>query len=126
VIRGSLLVIPIEEALIYIQPIYLRAEGGKIPELKRVIVAYENRIAMEETLDSALAAVFGGRIAPDKETTGIVPREPGVPRVPETGQNVLRQASDHYNRALEAQRRGDWALYGEEIRKLGDLLRSAK
>ncbi|MDZ4384539.1 MAG: UPF0182 family protein, partial [Nitrospirota bacterium] len=57
VIRGSLLVIPIEEALIYIQPIYLRAEGGKIPELKRVIVAYENRIAMEETLDSALASV---------------------------------------------------------------------
>ncbi|HCN20027.1 MAG TPA: membrane protein, partial [Planctomycetia bacterium] len=49
VIRGNLLVIPIEEALIYIQPIYLRAEGGKIPELKRVIVAYENRIAMEET-----------------------------------------------------------------------------
>jgi uncharacterized membrane protein (UPF0182 family) len=126
VIRGNLLVIPIEEALIYIQPIYLRAEGGKIPELKRVIVAYENRIAMEETLDSALASVFGGRVASDKETAGIVPREPGVPRVPETGQNVLRQASDHYNRALEAQRRGDWALYGEEIRKLGDLLRSAK
>ncbi len=123
VIRGSLLVIPIEEALIYIQPIYLRAEGGKIPELKRVIVAYENRIAMEETLDSALASVFGGRVAQDKETDGTVVREP---RVPELGQNVLRQASDHYNRALEAQRRGDWALYGEEIRKLGDLLKSAK
>ena len=117
------MVIRIEEALIYIQPIYLRAEGGKIPELKRVIVAYENGIAMEETLDSALASVFGGRVATEKETAGIVPR---VPRVPETGQNVLRQASDHYNRALEAQRRGDWALYGEEIRKLGDLLKSAK
>src|SRR3990172_8056097 len=123
VIRGNLLVIPIEEALIYIQPIYLRAEGGKIPELKRVIVAYENRIAMEETLDSALASVFGGRVAQDKETAGTVAREP---KAPETGQNVLRQASDHYNRALEAQRRGDWALYGEEIRKLGDLLKSAK
>jgi len=123
VIRGNLLVIPIEEALIYIQPIYLRAEGGKIPELKRVIVAYENRIAMEETLDSALASVFGGRVATEKETAGIVAREP---RVPVTGQNVFQQARDHYNRALEAQRRGDWALYGEEIRKLGDLLRSAK
>jgi len=120
VIRGSLLVIPIEEALIYIQPIYLRAEGGKIPELKRVIVAYENRIAMEETLDSALASVFGGRVSQDKETTGVVHKEP------ETGQNVFQKARDHYNRALEAQRRGDWALYGEEIRKLGDLLKSAK
>ncbi|MBI5407375.1 MAG: UPF0182 family protein, partial [Nitrospirae bacterium] len=120
VIRGSLLVIPIEEALIYIQPIYLRAEGGKIPELKRVIVAYENRIAMEETLDSALASVFGGRVVQDKETART------VTRVPELGQNVLQQAKDHYNRALEAQRRGDWTLYGEEIRKLGDLLKSAK
>ncbi len=120
VIRGNLLVIPIEEALIYIQPIYLRAEGGKIPELKRVIVAYENRIAMEETLDSALASVFGGRVAQDKETARVVSREP------ETGRNVFQQARDHYNRALEAQRRGDWALYGEEIRKLGELLRSAK
>ena len=67
---------------------------------------------MEETLDSALASVFGGRVAPDKETAGIVHREP------ERGQNVFQQARDHYNRALEAQRRGDWALYGEEIRKL--------
>ena len=120
VIRGNLLVIPIEEALIYIQPIYLRAEGGKIPELKRVIVAYENRIAMEETLDAALSSVFGGRVTQDKETARVVTKEP------ETGQNVFQQAKDHYNRALEAQRRGDWALYGEEIRKLGDLLRSAK
>jgi len=44
----------------------------------------------------------------------------------DTGQNVFQKARDHYNRALEAQRRGDWALYGEEIRKLGDLLRGAK
>ena len=63
VIRGNLLVIPIEESLIYVQPIYLRAEGGKIPELKRVIVAHENRIAMEETLDLALAGVFGGKVS---------------------------------------------------------------
>ena len=75
---------------------------------------------MEETLDSALASVFGGRVAPDKETAGVVHKEP------ETGQNVFQQARDHYNRALEAQRRGDWTLYGEEIRKLGDLLKSAK
>ncbi|MDI6820998.1 MAG: UPF0182 family protein [Patescibacteria group bacterium] len=120
VVKGNLLVIPIEESLIYIQPIYLRAEGGKIPELKRVIVAYENRIAMEETLDSALAAVFGGRVASGKETTGTTPEGPAIK------QNTIERIRDYFNRALEAQRRGDWALYGEEIKKLGELLESAK
>ncbi|MBA3646454.1 MAG: UPF0182 family protein, partial [Gemmatimonadaceae bacterium] len=60
VIRGELLVIPIEESLIYVQPIYLRAEGGSIPELKRVVVAHENRVVMGETLEEGLNALFGG------------------------------------------------------------------
>ena len=61
VIQGTLLVIPIEESLIYIRPLYLRAAGGLIPELKRVIVAYQNQIVMEATLDEALARLFSGR-----------------------------------------------------------------
>ena len=65
VIQGTLLVIPIEESLLYIRPLYLRAAGGRIPELKRVIVAYQNQIVMEATLDEALARLFpkGGRPA---------------------------------------------------------------
>ena len=59
VIQGTLLVIPIEESLIYIRPLYLRAAGGRIPELKRVIVAYQNQIVMEETLALALDRLFG-------------------------------------------------------------------
>src|SRR5881296_2678605 len=59
VIRGNLLVIPIEESLIYVMPLYLRAQGGRIPELKRVVVAYQNRVVMEETLDAGLAQLFG-------------------------------------------------------------------
>src|ERR1043166_4729830 len=58
VIQGTLLVIPIEESLLYIRPLYLRAAGGRIPELKRVVVAYQNRIVMEETLDASLARLF--------------------------------------------------------------------
>ena len=58
VIQGKLLVIPIEESLLYIRPLYLRAAGGRIPELKRVIVAYQNQIVMEETLEAALARLF--------------------------------------------------------------------
>ena len=70
VIQGTLLVIPIEESLLYIRPLYLRAAGGRIPELKRVIVAYQNQIVMEETLDEALGRLFprGSGGAPDRGT----------------------------------------------------------
>src|SRR5688572_25785114 len=59
VIRGELLVLPIEESLIYVQPLYLRAQGGRIPELKRVIVAHESRVAMDSTLELGLTRLFG-------------------------------------------------------------------
>ena len=59
VIQGTLMVIPIEESLIYVRPLYLRAQAGRIPELTRVIVAYQNRIVMEPTLDLAIARLFG-------------------------------------------------------------------
>src|SRR5258708_14766277 len=64
VIRGNLLIIPIEESLIYVQPLYLRAEGGRIPEMKRVVVAYQNRVVMEETLEAGVGRVFGGAVEP--------------------------------------------------------------
>src|SRR6202008_2270784 len=60
VIQGTLLVIPIENSLLYIRPLYLRGTGGRIPELKRVIVAYQNHIVMEETLDAGIARIFRG------------------------------------------------------------------
>jgi len=128
VIRGNLLVIPIEESLIYVQPIYLRAEGGRIPELKRVIVAHENRIAMEKTLDLALERVFGGQVAVDGSTPLTTSKDEtaAVPDKPALSQDLIQQAKDHFDRAMSAQRRGDWALYGEEIRKLGEVFESAR
>ena len=60
VIRGNLLVVPIERSLVYVEPLYIAAEKGQLPELKRVIVGFGDRIAMDETLDGALARVFGG------------------------------------------------------------------
>src|SRR5207247_9410570 len=60
VIRGNLLVIPIERSLVYVEPLYIAAEKGQLPELKRVIVGFGDRIVMEETLDGAIARVFGG------------------------------------------------------------------
>src|SRR4030042_4479704 len=73
VIPGTLLVIPVEESLIYVQPIYLKAETGQIPELKRIIVAYENSIAMEETLEQSLARVFGSEFSRTAQSPASVP-----------------------------------------------------
>ena len=130
VIQGTLLVIPIEEALLYIRPLYLRASGGRIPELKQVIVAYQNEIAMEETLDGALTRLFGrGTGAPPARAlpaaalladAGSRQPEPGAPA--EQPDGLVSQAGDHYRRALQAQRDGDWAQYGEAIEQLGEVL----
>jgi hypothetical protein len=124
VIRGDLLVIPIEQSLLYVQPLYLQAEGGRIPELKRVVVAYQNQVVMEETLDAGLTRLFGG-------SSGVVtqPERPaateaaGAPALGETElRSLLGEARRRYEAALAAQRAGDWARYGEEIRRLGELL----
>ena len=132
VIQGTLLVIPIEESLIYIRPLYLRADGGQIPELKRVIVAYQNQIVMEETLDAALDRIFPGGARPARPGTTPVAEPEGL-EAPQPGatpgsniDSLAAQARNHYQRALQAQREGNWALYGEEIKKLGEVLEKMK
>ena len=123
VIRGDLLVIPINEALLYVQPLYLEAEGGRIPELKRVVVAFQDQVVMRETLEAALADLFGGsstgQPAP-QVATGTPPQ--ATPAEATTVQAQLAEARRRYQAALAAQREGDWARYGEEIRRLGELL----
>jgi uncharacterized membrane protein (UPF0182 family) len=126
VIRGDLLVIPIEEALLYVQPIYLRAEGGRIPELKRVVVAYQNRVLMRETLDEGLTEMFGGRPGRGAPAAVLAADTLGVPE-PATRDSrlatLIDQARRHYDAAIQAQRDLDWATYGEEMRRLGEVLR---
>ena len=121
VIRGELLVIPIEESLIYVQPIYLRAEGGTIPELKRVVVAHENRVAMGETLEEGLNLLFGSG-APSRPA--ITASEAGSAPAADVG--LLSQAQQHYDRAIAAQRAGDWSAYGREIDQLGSVLKQLR
>jgi uncharacterized protein len=125
VIQGTLLVIPIEEGLLYVRPLYLRAEAGKIPELKRVIVAYENKIAMEETLETALARIFQTNVAPVSPASGPAAQQTVSSATPATAGadlDLLRQAREAYDRAIQAQRQGEWARYGEELKKLGAVL----
>lgn len=118
---GNLLVIPIEGSLIYVRPLYLRAEGGKIPELKRVIVAYENQITMAETLGQALDAVFSGAIDITQEPAVTEEETKAV-----TSEDLISQANTHYQAAIEAQKRGDWTAYGQEIEALGNVLNKLK
>jgi len=123
VIRGNLLVIPIEESLIYVMPLYLRAQGGRIPELKRVVVAYQNRVVMEETLDAGLAQLFGGGAEAARAPARVGATPGAAPATNARAADLARRANESYRRALEAQRAGDWARYGEELRRLEDLLR---
>jgi len=127
---GTLMVIPIEESLIYVRPLYLRAAGGRIPELSRVAVAYQDEIVMERTLEEALMRLFGGKkpAAPPPETTrNVEPAAPGAPPPPPPALTQLAdEARAHYDRALQAQRAGDWAKYGEELKRLGELLARMK
>lgn len=120
-IFGTLMVIPIKESLIYVQPLYLRAESGKIPELRRVIVAHDNRTVMEETLDKSLARLFGE--TPAKQTDGenqAAPNDQSAAPIDASG--LIEQAKQQYQKAIEAQRAGDWTKYGEEVKKLGETL----
>ena len=130
---GTLLVIPIEESLLYVRPLYLRSPEGKIPELKRVIVAYQNQIVMAETLKLALVQIFGPSIAPalatDRQqggTTSVVPTpteiEAPSPGPEDTIGELATEAQTHWDRAQQALRDGDFARFGEEWKALGEAL----
>jgi uncharacterized membrane protein (UPF0182 family) len=140
VIQGTLLVIPIKEALLYVRPLYLRGAGGRIPELKRVIVAYQSTIVMETSLEAALDRLFGAgttrgmRLQTDVSApaaaaptgdAGAAPRRPAGAAGPEF-EALAAEAREHYERAVAAQREGNWAAYGEEIKKLGEVLERMK
>ncbi len=127
VIQGPLLVIPIEKSLVYVRPLYLKAESGKIPELKRVIVAYENKIAMEETFEKGLNKIFGATSGESNDTTPNNSNESNNKQTTTQSTNtndtdLLQQAKDEYEAATAAQKEGDWAKYGEEIKNLGETL----
>jgi len=118
VIRGSLLVIPIERSLLYVQPLYLAASDKVgLPELRRVIVAYENDVIMEENLELALQRLFGAKKALAGRADG------AAVDIKTTTTDLAKEAMRVFERATELQRQGNWAGYGEEIKKLEQLLK---
>ncbi len=118
VIRGSLLVIPIEQSILYIEPIYLQAERGQLPELKRVVVASGDLIAMEETLAESLNAIYAGLSSEELPVTS-----PTAPERSDKLAELAKLAQEHYNKAQEYLKEGDWAGWGEELSEMSKALR---
>ena len=150
VIRGNLLVIPIKDTFIYVEPVYLEAKEEKaeapvqapakpglfgktqgagggpsrratpgvaaLPELKRVIVAFGNRLVMEKNLEMALSSVLGGQIITEQIAPASIPQTDGP-------SNLGLLALEHYNRAKGYMRQGQWAEYGRELENLEQVLK---
>src|SRR6056297_345161 len=119
VIRGNLIVYPIERSILYVEPIYLQAESGEIPELKRVVVSYGGQIVMSETLDGALAKIFGKA----EEVSEEVPQQEGQPSIlPEDMQGLANRAYEIFQEAQQAQQEGNWSKYGKKLEELNEVL----
>ena len=115
----GLLAIPIEKSLLYVQPLYLAASQGSLPELKRVIVAFGSQISMEETLEQSLQRLFGTK-------PGQVPErraEPTSPTLATDDRSLSRRALEHFQRSQELLKQGNWAGYGEEMKRVEALLK---
>ncbi|NLV71427.1 MAG: UPF0182 family protein [Actinobacteria bacterium] len=148
VIRGNLLVVPVNQSVMYFEPVYLQAQQSPIPELTRVIVGYGDDIVMEPTLTDALVKIFGPEAAPDATTTttsGTTTTTSAPPStttttkpdgsttttaegpsttLPADAAALIELANQHYEAAIEAQKRGDWAEYGNELEELGKVLQA--
>lgn len=127
-LRGNIFVIPVENSLMYVEPIYLQADNeSSLPEVKRVIAVYNDKIAYESTLGEALRTLFGSEIgeldhvgevdAPQGETTGEEPQGEGT-AVTGSQEELIQKANEAFNNAVSAQQSGDWASYGDYLKQL--------
>jgi uncharacterized membrane protein (UPF0182 family) len=133
VIRGTLLVIPVANSVLYVEPLYLAADtAGGLPQLKRVLLSYADNVVMEPTLDAALSKVFGGSFTPASAQLAPTATVAAEATTPARAQGVtaraeleglIREANQHFERAQQLLRQGDWSGYGDEMRRLGEILK---
>ncbi len=115
VTRGNLLVIPIDDSILYVEPLYIQAEQGQLPELKRVLVSDGERVVMEKDLATALDSLFGKK-KPVKIKAG----------EERTTEQLTEEAQQHYENILDAMADNDWSAFGDSFDKLGDVLKQLK
>jgi uncharacterized protein len=117
VIRGNLLVVPIGNSILYVTPLYLRAQTGQLPELKRVIAVYGDHVVMEQTLPEALAALFQAPSAAPASRTSAV-----INSIISPTSNTALEALAHYQRAIAELKAGNFGGFGSELAALQPLL----
>jgi uncharacterized protein len=131
VLRGNLLVIPLEDAVLYVQPMYIQAQSNPLPELKRVIVASTASVVMSDQLSTALTALGQGRsgevLAASQPQAQAQPPAPSgtgqaAAQAPPSPTTLATSARDHLRAAEAAAGRGDWATYGIEMATVHQLL----
>ncbi|MBQ2845949.1 MAG: UPF0182 family protein, partial [Firmicutes bacterium] len=118
--RGNLFIVPIEDSLLYIEPVYLEATNSSIPEVKRVIVVYGDRIAYEETLADALNSMFGEGSAEESAGSGDSSSSGGDKALSQS--EIVAKAQDAFDKAQDAQQSGNWAKYGQYLNELEKYL----
>jgi uncharacterized membrane protein (UPF0182 family) len=133
VIRGNLIVLPVQDSLLYLQPVYLQSTSSAFPELQKVILATSTKVVWGDTLADALGLLLGAAPTPNPTptpSTGPTPTgsptaSPGPATSPAPGdvKALIAYANDHFERAQAALRAGDFATYGSEIRLVQDALR---
>jgi len=124
VIRGNLLVIPIDDALLYFEPLYLRAEKRELPELKRLIASAGDRVVMNQRVEALLAALFPG----EQPVPVALTASTSAPMAPSGGTLPSAETSaalQHYRQALSALQRGDWQTFGTEMDALQKALEAS-
>jgi hypothetical protein len=124
VIRGNMLVIPIDDTLLYVEPLYLSAERRQLPELKRLIASTGDRVVMAQNIDTLLASLFTqeGRQPAVVKSPPPAPA-PGTSALPPSGANA--EALNHYRRAFDALNKGDWRTFGVEMEAMQKALQGA-
>jgi uncharacterized membrane protein (UPF0182 family) len=125
VIKGNMLVVPIEDSLLYVQPIYLAADtgGSGIPQFKRVVASYNSRIEIGESLDEVLLALFGATTEPPDG--GGEPTDPPTGTIEEQVADLLSLAAEAFQRAEIALRAGDLATYQAEVNRAAGYIAEA-
>ena len=130
VVRGNLLVLPINQSFLYVEPVYLLSEANALPELRRIVTASNTSVAMAETLDRSLIAlaragtletIVDDTTPPDAASTPSADAAT-PPANPVTLDELVAAANAHLQAAEQAQRDGDWASYGQELAALREVL----
>jgi uncharacterized protein len=124
VILGNLLTVPIKDALLYVQPIFVQASQGAIPELRRVPVFFNNQLGYTADLADSINQVLSQTTKPPPASG---PQPPTGPQTTSTAlARILQQQAEQYRRAQQALDRHDLGAYQHAIDRLGQLIEQAQ